>query len=405
MFYGWRMVGVAFTSQFIASAIGFYGLARLLDPLAVEFTGGDRTGIALLSAAMSLPGILVGPLIGRAIGRFTLRNVMAVAALVLALGFLGASRSHALWQLMLVYAVALPIGLAALSGVGPNALVANWFARKRPMALGISQFGLSIAGAVSPFFISWTLAEGGWRLTYTAFASIALFTAPFLWLAITNHPAERDLHTDGDVLDDDHVPEPVPAPITMREALATRELWLVGIAGGLCFCGTTAMLQNLHAFSTDAGFDAAQGDSVLAALAFGAALGKLLFGWLGVRVGERAAFVIASTSQAACLAALLVATASFALLVSVAFVFGLALGGVMPAMTALPARLFGAHQFAPIMGYVSPILIPFQILGPPAAAWVNDTMGTYDPAIYAFTVAALVAAGALLAIRMPARAD
>jgi hypothetical protein len=59
------MVGVAFYAHLLASGLGFYGLPRLLVPLAEEFSDGERAGVALLTAAMSLPGILVGPLVGR----------------------------------------------------------------------------------------------------------------------------------------------------------------------------------------------------------------------------------------------------------------------------------------------------------------------------------------------------
>ena len=61
MFYGWRMVGVAFGAHFVASGLGFWALPRLMLPLAEEFTNGDRGPITLLVTAMSLAGFVVSP--------------------------------------------------------------------------------------------------------------------------------------------------------------------------------------------------------------------------------------------------------------------------------------------------------------------------------------------------------
>jgi len=405
MFYGWRMVAVAFAAHFVASGLGFYALPRLLVPLADEFSGGERADVALLVVAMSLPGLLVAPLVGRLIARWSLRTVLPLGAVALAVGFALASRASSIAYLIAVYAIAVPIGVASLSGIGANALVANWFDRRRAMALGVSQFGLSISGAVATFFIGWTLANGGWRSTYVWFAGIALMSAPLLWWTITDRPAQRGLSPDGD-----ERPEPPPAAGShaaggMPLAVAVREpnLWMLGLAAGLSFSATTGVLQNVHALATDAGHAPQQADTVLATLAVGAAFGKLLFGALGVRLGERAAFTIAIVGQGIGLALIPRASGSLALLVSLVLVFGLALGGVMPSLAALLARLYGAERFSSVMGYVVPLLIPFQMAGAPVAAWVYDRTGRYDAALYGFVVACGVAALLLLPVR-PARA-
>lgn len=402
MFFGWRMVGVAFGAQFVASGLGFYALPRLLVPLADEFAQGERVAVAMLAAAMSLAGLVVSPLVGRAIALFPLHAVLTAGALVMAVGFAFASRVGTLWQLVCIYAVAVPIGVTALGNIGANALVANWFDRRRALALGISQFGLSIAGAAVPFFIGWTLVQGGWRATYLWFAAIALATAPVVWVATTGRPHDRGLQPDGDPAPEAGLESRlVPAVMSLGEALRDRALWIVGIAAGLAFAAITGILQNLHAFATDAGHEPARADVVLATLAVGAAFGKILFGLLGVGIGERAAFATSIVSQGLALALLPMAKTSLALLVAVTLLFGLALGGVMPTLAALLARMYGSAQFGPVLGYVGPMLIPFQMTGAPIAAWVYDRTGSYDAAIYGFVVTSAVAALTLTLLRVP----
>ncbi len=390
LFYGWRMVGVAFGAHLIASGLGFYALPRLLQPLADEFANGARAEVAGLTAAMSLAGIFVGPMMGQWIARFGLRRVMPIGAAVMAAGFLAVTQASALWHFYLVYAIAVPIGVSALSAVGGNALVANWFDQRRSMALGIAQIGLSLAGVAGVYFISWTLARGGWETTYLAFAVIALVAAPLLFLVVRDRPADLGLQPDGADAPADAAP-PSAGDWTFGDAMRDPNLWYAGVAAGLCFFGSTGVLQNVHALATDAGHSPDQANSVLALFSIGAALGKLVFGALGVRFGERTSFAVAILAQGACMALLPFSKASLIGLSVMALGFGLALGGIMPALSGLLARLYGTARFAPAMGYMSPIMIPFQLSGPFVFALVSDRTGSYDPALFGAAGTSLIA--------------
>jgi len=399
MFYGWRMVGVAFVAHFVASGLGFYALPRLMLPLADEFTGGDRAPIALLVTVMSLAGFVVSPLAGYLITHQRLKQMLPLGALVLGLGFVVASQATALWQLMVIYATTVAGGVSVLSAIGANTLVANWFDRMRPLALGVSQFGLSISGAVIAFFISWTLALGGWQATYAALAGAAFLVVPFLFWAITDGPADRGMHPDGATPPSD-ASESERAAWTFGDALRDRNLWLAGTTAGLCFAGATAMIQNAYALARDAGHTDAEANIVLASLSVGAAFGKLLFGARGVRIGEKASLAVAVAGEGVFLALLPASASSATLLAAVGLGLGLTLGGIMPALSALIARMHGANRFAAAMGYVGPMMIPFQMLGAPAAAYIFDRTGSYDIAIYGFVVACGMALVLMLRIRV-----
>ena len=398
MFYGWRMVGVAFGAHFVASGLGFWALPRLMLPLAEEFTNGDRGPITLLVTAMSLAGFVVSPLIGQLLTRYRLKVMMPIAAVVMGLGLLAGSQATALWQLMVVYATAVSVGVSVLSAIGANTLVANWFDRRRPLALGISQFGLSIPGAVVAIVISWTLDLGGWQATYAVLGCAAILLAPLLLVSISDRPSDRGLHPDGEPPPPDATPTETTS-WTFADALRDRNLWLAGMTAGLCFAGATAMIQNAFALATDEGHTDSEANFVLVAISVGAAFGKLLFGVLGVRIGEKASLGVAVVGEGVFLAVLPIAAGSPTLLAGVGLGLGLTLGGVMPALAALIARLYGTARFAAAMGYVGPMMIPFQMLGAPAAGYVFDRTGSYDLAIYGFVVACAFALLLLLRIR------
>ncbi len=406
MFHGWRMVGVAFGAHFVASGLGFYALSRLQLPLAEAFTDGARGPITMLMVAMSLSGFVVSPLVGSLLTRHPLKRMMPAGAAIMGCGFAAATQATELWHLMLIYLATVPIAVTTLSAIGGNALIANWFDRLRPLAMGISQFGISIAGAVIAYVISFTLELGGLPATYALFSAVALLSAPILLLTIIDRPSDRGLLPDGDAAAPGAGPSAPPqlAAWTFDAAARERNLWLAGITAGLCFAGATGMLMNAYGLATDAGYSDLQANSLLALMSLGAALGKLVFGWLGVRFGEKASLGIAAASEAAFLLLLSTATGSFGLLGAVGLGLGLSLGGVMPALSALLARLYGAARFSGAMGYVGPVMIPFQLLGAPVAGFIFDNTGSYDLAIYGFAVACGLAVFTLMQIRVENRA-
>ena len=82
-------------------------------------------------------------------------------------------------------------------------------------------------------------------------------------------------------------------------------------------------------------------------------------------------------------------------------VFGLGMGGMMPLWGTLIGACFGRRSFGRVMGLMSPMLLPIQILGVPFAGYVYDTYGSYD---LAFTVFICMYVSALLIftlLRMP----
>jgi MFS family permease len=155
------------------------------------------------------------------------------------------------------------------------------------------------------------------------------------------------------------------------------------------------------AFAIDRGIEPMKAAVLLSAISLGAALGKLGFGWLADRSGERGAFGFALVCAFAALVGFS-AFADYAGLVAAAGLFGLGIGGVAPLQVALLARHFGSKDFAPVMGLVGPLMIPFQITGPPLAGWIYDTRGSYALALWIF-MGATLAAAAMLAMIRPTR--
>ena len=402
MFYGWVIVALAFVAQFIVIGTLLQSFSAFLLPLAGEF-GISRAEAALPMTVISAAGVVAMPLAGRAVGIYPIRNVMLFGAVVLALGFLGVSLAPSWWMVLALYAVAGSMAMAAYS-LSCNALVVNWFSRKRALALGVALFGMSISGAILTPLAGWSIASFGLRPTYQAYACLVLLLTPLIvWLAVTR-PSDRGLYPDGDP-----APERPEAagggaggPLaSTRELLGSVPLWLISAACGLVFFGATGLLTHFVAFATeDRGIDPLQATGLVSTLFIGAALGKLLFGWLSDTLSERPAFAIALLCCGTATAGLL-ATASYPALAASAFLYGLGFGGITPLQAALVARGLGLRNFAPAMGLTGPLMLPFQITGPPLAGLIRDLQGSYEPALWIFLGALAASAAAMALLRLP----
>lgn len=82
-------------------------------------------------------------------------------------------------------------------------------------------------------------------------------------------------------------------------------------------------------------------------------------------------------------------------------VFGLGFGAVMPLWSILLGAIFGRHAFARIMGFMTPLILPFTLLGFPFATFVFEQTGSYLPAYTALIGAFIVAGIALLFLKVP----
>ncbi|MBW2268330.1 MAG: MFS transporter [Deltaproteobacteria bacterium] len=402
-YYGWAIVGLTFSTQFLMTGCVFYGFSVVLTSLADEFAGGDRTPVIAVQAIGGVAGMVCAPVVGRLMGRGHERRLITAGALAAGLALLGASRATALWQIAALFGTLIGLASHTLSATGPSTLVVHWFERRRATALATSQLGSSLGGMVMAPVVASLIAWGGWRGAYQVLGTLLLCTAPLLWWLVVGRPEDRGLRVDGlpaQALDDVAPALEVVPPFRTADALHEPNLWLIALAMGIAFMATTAVISHVVAFGSDAGFEPARAAVLASLMAGGAALGKLVFGRLSDLIGPRPALMLALVGQACGIVALIHVTA-FASSVAAVLVTGVSAGGYMPLTTALLARAFGRRAFGPMMGLLWPIAAPFQLSGPVLAAWVHDVTGDYAGAFWLFVVGLFAALLLVRAIRLP----
>lgn len=388
-FYGWRIVAVAFGADFIAVGFLFYSFGIFLPWVEADLAA-SRGEISLALGIANATGALAAPLLGRAVDRFPIRNVMTAGAFAMAAGFALLSRVDALWQVYLLFGTAVGVGAMAMGNLSTGKLVANWFERRRGTALGVATMGISVSGLVMPTIATGLILNLGWRGGFLAYAAgTLLLVLPPVWAVVVNRPEDRGLRPDG-------LPPPEPraggggpppeAEWRSRDVLRAPGFWAIALPFAIAFFATSAVLTHAAPHALDLGVPEYRAAWVLSCMAGAGVAGKVTFGRVADRLGTRAALTLSLGLQCAGVAALLVVE-RYVLLLPTALLFGFGMGGLVPLQSGMLAEAFGRLSFGKAMGLLRPVQIPLHAAGVPFAGWVYATTGGYGAAFIVFGLA------------------
>ena len=392
IYYGWKIIGVAFFVDFIAVGFFFYSYGVFFKALAVEF-GGSRLDVSIGIILVNIVGALVAPNLGRALDKYPIKNVMLFGCTNLTLGFFLLAFVNNQWQLYLILASFIAIGSAAMGGLSTAKLVTNWFVSKRGTALGIATMGISLSGVAMPLISAWLINAFGWRVGFSVYSVVTfIFVMPLVWRYVVNQPADIGLQPDNKPVSSKvAVAAPNVGHWKTMAVLGNRNFWLIVITFGLLFCCMGATLTHMVPRVTDMGFGLTEAAPILS---FGAAtgvIGKVAYGWITDHYNAKWAIWVAIASQITGQLILLSAETYTNLIIG-ASIFGFGMGGIVPIHGSLVSAIFGQAGFGFVMGLMRPAMMPLMVTGIPFAGWVFDTYGSYDMAFKVFLVLYLIAA-------------
>ena len=401
-FYGWTIVALTFAIQFLVMGSGYYIFGVLLKPLS-EALETSRFVISLALTGQIVMSAVLGPWLGRAVGERSIKVLMTAGFALLSLGLMAISLAETVWAFYLAFTLLISTGFA-LAGPIPNAaLIANWFSRKRGSAMGISQFGVTLSGAVLVPVFTWLMLSFNWQTALQLFALVVpLLALPLIWLGVVKTPADRGTHPDGIDAEDERSSQPVleDQDWTLSRAIRTPTVWRLALVMGPGFMGISAVLLSLHSHLTDAGMTAMRASSLVAGMTLAGAIAKPTFGILSDYFDKRWVTLVSIGFMFAGVAGL-ISSAHYPLLMLSAVSFGLGYGAQMPLFNILIATLFGPTAFARMIGIMGPIMLPFNLIGLPLSTLTYETFGSYIPAYAAILILYLVAIGGLWGLKLP----
>ncbi len=402
-FYGWWIVFAGSIILFIASGIGFYCHAVILDPLR-ELHGWSKGTVSAAIALFFFTNGVAGLVMGRWVDRYGPKWFLVFGSILFSAGLITLTRVQTLPQLFGIYLI-LALGFCATALVPINTLLTNWFIRRRGFAMSIASNGLSIGGMIMVPLTSFFIFQLGLNPALYILAGIyVIIVIPVTLLFIKHRPSDIGQFPDGippqEQVDQDAIQSDAQMKTwTRMQAAKTLAFWSIAIAFMLALAGQIAFL--VHQVSFLSQYIGVQQAAATVSISTGASItGRFVLGFFIDRLDKR--YV---TMACVLLQGVAVITLAFnshvVILYLCTFVFGLTMGPLLMMQSLLTGECFGIPSFATVSGTIGLITISGAAFGPFIAGLIFDATQSYTMSFVLFASASFISAGIIYFARPP----
>lgn len=384
-FYGWVIVGISIISCALIYGIR-HSFSVFFSPILAEFGWSRGSTAIMLSLNIFVYGLLA-PVAGSLGDRWKPRRVMPIGLSILCLATAGCAFARELWHFYLLFGVLMPIGTAFSGWPLLAPALANWFIKRRGLAIGLGIVGGGLS-FIYVMFAEFTISQLSWRPAFFVLAGILIVVLLPLHLLFHYCPEDKGLSAYGtaelsatkiSTLEVAAVRQPVSGDWTLLQAMRTYQLWLLVLSFVLYLgIGFYLVLAHQVKFVEDIGHSSMFAASVVALLGVFVVAGQssaLISDWIG---RERTITLATVLSIGALIALILVRDSSHPwLLYLYAICFGYGVGLFAPTCYAGMADIFHGRHFGAIGG----LLLTGQgiggAIGPWLGGYIYDISGSY----------------------------
>jgi MFS family permease len=390
-FYGWAIVGIAVVSTVLIYGIR-HSFAVFFPPILDEFGWARGSTAIMLSLNILIYGFLA-PVAGSLGDRWKPRRVMLIGIIILGLATTGCAFANQLWHFYLLFGVLVPMG----SALGGRPLLvpalANWFAKRRGLVIGLGHVGGGLSFAYV-MFAELAISELGWRYAFFVLAGILVaFLLPLYLLFFHYRPENRGLRpygaaelspVEGSRSGREVVTDRPSRDWTLGQAVGTYQLWLMVLSFSL-YWGVGAYLVLAHQvkFTLDAGYSSMFSASVFGLFGIFVALGQAS-AFISDRIGREKTITVATILSVGALVSLLSVrdTSHPVLLYLYATCFGYGTGLYSPTLVSGMADIFHGRHFGGIAGLLLTGMGVAGAIGPWLGGYIYDVSGSYNTAFF-----------------------
>jgi sugar phosphate permease len=294
---------------------------------------------------------------------------------------------------VMMYIVMLCILSFAINGygfIGPTTIIANWFPRKKGIALGVATIGLPLATALfvpilAMLFNAFGHSKG---LAIIGIATIILAIVSIFW--VQNTPEEVGLAPDGEEMSaaeiescrnelQSHITE-----WTVKRLLQKGNVWKISIGYGLLFLIAVGIVSQLVPRLTSLGYDQTKALSLLVVCAIVSIPGSYFWGLLDQKISTKKASILMSIWNMIALILFILGKYNFLLLIISTTMLGFGGGGLGNLQPSMVAQVFGRFDYAAANRVVIPIISIIRILAFAVVGISIMIIGTFEGAYTVF---------------------
>lgn len=381
-FYGYIIVLSSFLILMVAWGAQ-YSFGVFFKPMLKEF-GFSR---AVLSGAYSINLIIQAIaciFTGKLSDRYGPRLVVTVCGTFLGASYLLMSQVQALWQIYVIFGIIASIG-AAGTWVPLLSTTARWFVFRRGIMSGIAAAGIGVGIMILPPLSSYFISSFGWRTSYIIIGITVLALIIISAQLLKRDPSQIGQSALG--MSEQH--EDSSPSFTFREALRTRQFWLIGGVYLLMGACLHSVLVHIVPHATDVGIAEVPAATIISLIGGTSIISKVVVGIAVDRLGNKPVTLIITSLM---LISFLIIQFSNALWVFYVFAvfFAFGYGGFAVIQSPYLAELFGLKHHGTIFGFIL-FILGAGAFGPFAAGKIFDLTASYHMAFVMLAALSFIA--------------
>jgi sugar phosphate permease len=409
IYHGWFLLALAFFTMLVAYSLR-YNFSVFYVAILAHFGWGRAETAAGFSINLIVYAVSC-PLAGNLVDRFGVRITVPVGAFLLGIALAGCSLINAIWQFYLIIGLT-AFGTCSMGFVAHVPMIANWFFRRRGLALGILSAGVTASAVIAPG-VQYLISTISWKGAFLVLAGISAFVvAPLAAIFDRQHPEDMGMLPEG--MGEPETAEDQPEQPrrlmdrqwasqewTPARAMRTSRFWWLALMclflGFYCY----TLLAHQVAYLTDAGYSRAFAAGIVAVFCIVATLSS--FGaFISDYLGRELTFTLSSVCTAIGVTILMLTRDALHpwMPYTYALVFGFGYGLCLALMAVTSADLFQGRHYGAINGILMALFVFGGAVGPWFAGYVFDVTGTYKGA-FLFMFLAIFASAAFIWLAAP----
>lgn len=398
--WGWWIIVYTAILMFLANGCQTDGLNLLVAQFSYV-NGWDSNTVLALSTPAGYIALALGVPLGWLIMKLGARKVLVGLLVVGGVAYAAMGHTSNL-AVYFIFQSIMCVCANCFSVHAANTLVANWFPRKKGLALGWATMGMNASSALYTPILSFLFARFTLGMSLNILGAITVVVGVITLFFVRDTPEEVGCTPDNEVMDVAQIEankkehDNYRSPWTFGKLLKDKDTWMCGLCYGCFMLVTVGIMSQLVARIMERGFAQDYAILCVSACAIIGLFGSYAWGVLDQKIGTRWATVIFGIWYA--VAILFNVIPNTACMYISIFMIGVSIGGTANFAPSMTTNIFGRRDFPLAFTVVNTIYNIMRCTSYLVLAAVLAATGSYTSAYMVFIVISLI--GSLIAWRI-----
>lgn len=398
--WGWWIIVYTAILMFLANGCQTDGLNLLVAQFSYV-NGWDSNTVLALSTPAGYIALALGVPLGWLIMKLGARKVLVGLLVVGGVAYAAMGHTSNL-AVYFIFQSIMCVCANCFSVHAANTLVANWFPRKKGLALGWATMGMNASSALYTPILSFLFARFTLGMSLNILGAVTVVVGVITLFFVRDTPEEVGCTPDNEVMDVAQIEankkehDNYRSPWTFGKLLKDKDTWMCGLCYGCFMLVTVGIMSQLVARIMERGFAQDYAILCVSACAIIGLFGSYAWGVLDQKIGTRWATVIFGVWYA--VAILFNVIPNTACMYISIFMIGVSIGGTANFAPSMTTNIFGRRDFPLAFTVVNTIYNIMRCTSYLVLAAVLAATGSYTSAYVVFIVISLI--GSVIAWRI-----